>query len=143
VNTESTESKGVRGWVYYDMACPLCRSGARLLGPLFSRRGFRWEPLQTPGVAARLGVTEFMLLEEMKLQLRDGRVVSGLDSWIVLLRAVWWLSPLGLAFSIPGIHRLGRAGYGWIARNRLCLGGSCTLAGKVRHHRKIPFLDLP
>jgi predicted DCC family thiol-disulfide oxidoreductase YuxK len=128
-----------KGWIFYDAACPLCQRVERALGPMFRRRGFAWEPLQTPGAAQRLGVSEQDLRAEMKLQLADRRVVGGLNSWIILMRSVWWLWPVGVLLSLPGFHALGQVGYRWIARHR-CVGTrSC---GKTRR-RTIPFLDLP
>jgi predicted DCC family thiol-disulfide oxidoreductase YuxK len=143
VNTETTEIKGTRGWIFYDAECPICRKGRKVWGGIFARRGFEWFPLQTPGVAHRLGLSETALLEEMKLQLAGGRVLGGIDSWVVLFRSVWLLWPIGFLLSLPGFHALSRACYRWIARNRYCFGGKCGVRTKPRHRRKIPFLDLP
>jgi predicted DCC family thiol-disulfide oxidoreductase YuxK len=143
VNTETTEHVGRRGWIFYDAECPTCRAGMRLFGRIFDRRGFEWLPLQTPGLAIRLGLPETALFEEMKLQLANGRVIGGLNSWIALFRSVWWLWPVGTLLSLPGIHALSRACYRWIARNRYCFGGKCRVRRKLRRRRKIPFLDLP
>jgi predicted DCC family thiol-disulfide oxidoreductase YuxK len=116
----------------------------RLVGRMFNRRGFVWVPLQTPGAAERLGLSETALLEEMKLQIADGRVIGGIDSWIALFRSVWWLWPVAFLLSVPGIHALSRTCYRWLARNRYyCFGGKCHVRTKPRRRRKIPFLDLP
>lgn len=96
-------------------------------GGLFARRGFEWLPLQTPGTAARLGVTEAQLLEEMWLELPGGRVTSGANAWGKLMRNVWWMWPLGVLIGVPGINAIARAVYRWIARNRHCFGGSCKI----------------
>jgi predicted DCC family thiol-disulfide oxidoreductase YuxK len=143
VNTEKTENNGIRGWIYYDAACPLCRAGRRVVGRLFARRGFQWVPLQSPEAVPRLGLPETALREEMKLQLPDGQVIGGLDSWIILFRSVWWLWLVGFLLSLPGCHALGQVGYRWIARNRYCFGGICGIARRSHPHRKIPFLDWP
>jgi predicted DCC family thiol-disulfide oxidoreductase YuxK len=81
--------------------------------------------------------------QEMKLQLSDGRVVGGVDSWSVLLRSVWWLWPVGVALSLPGVSHIARLAYRWVARNRYCLGGQCQVPARTAHQRTIPFLDLP
>lgn len=131
------------GCVFYDAACPFCRTLFRCSATLFKRRGFQSLPLQTPGVSSRLGLPESDLFQEMKLQLPDGRVLGGIDSWICLLRSVWWLRPFGLLLSLPGIYAIGQCVYRWTARQRHCLGGACPAAKPRRHHRDIPFLDLP
>jgi len=143
VNTETTESVGKRGSIFHDAGCPRCQAARVLAGPIFAKRGFDWVPLQTPGVAGRLGLSESALMEEMKLQLADGRVFGGIDSWIVLFRSVWWLWPFGVLLSLPGFYWLGQGTYRWLARNRYCFSGQCKVRKKDPHHRKIPFLDLP
>jgi predicted DCC family thiol-disulfide oxidoreductase YuxK len=127
VTTEITGKDAGRGWVFYDAECRFCVAGMRRWGGLFARRGFQWLPLQTPGTAARLGVTETQLLEEMWLQLADGRVASGVNAWAMLMRSAWWLWPLGVLLAVPGINAIARVVYRWIARNRYCFGGRCTL----------------
>jgi predicted DCC family thiol-disulfide oxidoreductase YuxK len=114
----------------------------KLVGGLFTRRGFEWVPLQTPGLAGRLQIPEAALGEEMKLQLADGRVIGGIDTWGHLLRSIGWLWPLGFALSLPGIHFVSQICYRFIARNRYCLGGKCFVRTNQRR-RTIPFLDLP
>ena len=141
VHSETTGNSGPRGSIFYDAECPLCRAGQRALGIVFTRRGFEWVPLQTPGTAERLRISEAALREEMKLLLPDHRVVGGMDSWVHLLRAVWWLWPVGALLSMPGLRALGRACYRWVANHRYCLFGRCRSEGHVR--RTIPFLDLP
>ena len=146
VNTEITDNNVAKpsGWVFYDGECALCTRGARHWGGLFARRGFCWLPLQTPGVAGRLGVTKAALLEEMKLQLADGRVLGGVGAWAVLFCSVWWLWPLGVLLDLPAIHWLGAGCYRWIARHRRCVGGRCGLHGSESpHHRHAVFFEIP
>jgi hypothetical protein len=58
---------------------------------------------------------------------------------------VWWLKPFVLALEAPGLRRLARRGYRWLARNRHCLGGQCVLPTRrgTHKHRHVSFLDLP
>jgi predicted DCC family thiol-disulfide oxidoreductase YuxK len=116
-----------RGWVFYDAQCRFCSAGMRRWGGVFGRRGFVWLPLQTPGTAARLGVSDDQLLEEMWLQFADGSVLKGAEAWAAMMRCVWWLWPVGALMAVPGIHTLARIVYRWVARNRHCLGGSCRI----------------
>jgi predicted DCC family thiol-disulfide oxidoreductase YuxK len=133
-----------RGRVFYDAECRFCVAGRRRWGGLFERRGFVWLPLQTPGTAARLGITEAQLRAEMWLLRADGRAFSGVGAWRELLRSVWWLWPLGMLLALPGINALARVLYRWIARNRHCLGGRCRIhAHDSATHRHRAFLELP
>lgn len=134
----------IRGWVFYDAECRFCVRGRERFGPLFERRGFRWMPLQTPGTAARLGFTDAELMGEMKLLLPDGRVLGGVEAWTKMFRSVWWLWLVGALLGVPVLHWIGAKVYAWIARNRHCLGGRCTLPPPgVSHHRHSAFLELP
>jgi predicted DCC family thiol-disulfide oxidoreductase YuxK len=129
--------------VYYDGDCRFCVAGQRRWGRLFARRGYAWVPLQAPGTAVRLGVSEGQLLTAMWLQFADGRTRSGVDAWAALFRSVWWLWPLGALLAMPGLRRVGGACYRVIARNRHCLGGACAIHTHDEHHRHAAFLELP
>ena len=119
----------------------------------FERRSFVWLPLQTPGTAMRLGVANSQLLAEMWLQLADGRTFGGVNAWGVMLRRVWWLWPLGYALALPGLNAAARVLYRWIAKNRHCLSGACTIPSHEKatphqrppanQHRHAAFLELP
>jgi len=102
--------------------------GRNRSGRLFVSRGFRWVPLQTPGAAERLGVSETAFETRMHLLTADGEVRHNADAFGVLCRSVWWLWPLGMLLLVPGFRELGRFAYDTLARNRYCLGGKCRLA---------------
>lgn len=133
----------IRGWVFYDAECALCLRGAERWGGLFEQHGFQWLPLQTPGAAVRLGVTEAALLQEMKLQFADGRVVGGIESWVVLFRSVWWLWPIGLLLSLPGCHAISGWVYRRVAANRRCLSGFCKIKVRSKHHAASALFEMP
>lgn len=125
-------AKRLRGWIFYDAECPICIRGMKRFSGLFARRGFIWVPLQTPGTAARLGVSETALREEMKVLLPNGNVLGGIEAWTVLMRSVWWLVPFAALLRVPGIHWMAARFYQWFARNRYCIGGACEIQ-KERH----------
>jgi predicted DCC family thiol-disulfide oxidoreductase YuxK len=129
MTTEMSDNKANKpaGWIYLDAECRFCVAHRRRWGQVFERRGFVWLPLQTPGTAERLGITDQHLRAEMWLQLADGRTFSGVNAWNALLRRVWWLWPLGFALALPGFNTAARALYRWVAKNRHCLGGACTI----------------
>jgi predicted DCC family thiol-disulfide oxidoreductase YuxK len=129
MHTEITDNKAKMpaGWIYFDAECRFCVAHRRRWGQVFERRGFVWLPLQTPGSAERLRVTDGQLRAEMWLLLADGRKFGGVNAWGALLRRVWWLWPLGFALPLPGFNTAGHVIYRWIARNRQCLGGACMI----------------
>jgi predicted DCC family thiol-disulfide oxidoreductase YuxK len=120
------------GWIYFDAQCPFCLAHRKRWGSVLERRGFVWRPLQTSGTAERLGITNARLQAEMWLHIADGRRFSGINAWIVLMRRVWWLWPIGVALAVPGFNAAGRALYRWVAKHRYCLGGTCTIPTRTR-----------
>jgi predicted DCC family thiol-disulfide oxidoreductase YuxK len=141
------------GRIYFDAECRFCVAHRQRWGGVFERRGFVWLPLQTPGAAERLGITESQLHTEMWLQVADGRKYSGVNAWAALLRHVWWLWLLGFVLALPGFNAAGHVIYRWIAMNRHCLGGACTIPLRGRasshqlrprnQHRHTAFLEFP
>ena len=129
MNTEITDKNAEMpvGWIYFDGDCRFCTAHRQRWGKIFERRGFVWIPLQTPGTAERLGITETQLHTEMWLQLADGRKFNGISAWSVQMRRVWWLWPMGVVLALPGFKAVGRALYRWIAKHRHCIGGVCTI----------------
>ncbi len=137
---------GRAGLVFYDAFCPLCLNLLARVGAIFRRRGFEFVPLQEPWVADALAMTEAEIRREMKLRLADGLIVGGIDAWRELARAVWWLWPVGVLLGVPGVGRLARAAYRWLAGNRHCLSGICGLPARHelrKHHAATTFLELP
>lgn len=135
-----------RGWVFYDGICPVCLAGVSRWGPLLTRRGFAFVPLQTEWVRQQLGLRPGELPAEMKLLLPDGTLLDGVDAVIALGRTVWWLWPGAVLADWPGLNALAWAAYRWIATNRYCLGDVCSLPRRARrrqHHAVTTFLELP
>ena len=150
MHTEFTDKKANKptGFIFFDGECRFCVASHRRWGRIFERRGFVWVPLQTPGTAERLGVTDRQLQEEMWLQLSGGRKFSGVDAWSALMRGVWWMWPLGFVLALPGFNSAARVLYRWVAKNRHCLGGACTIHshGKAKPQCPHPdrvFFELP
>ncbi len=110
--------------------------------------GFEMLPLQTPGTAERLGVTQAALLERMHLLTADGRRYAGADAYVEMARARAWSRPLVWMSAIPGVTPLLRRIYDQIAARRHCLAGACRVEVAFqtpfpRHKRTRVFLELP
>ena len=123
------ELKKTRGWILYDGRCPFCRRGARRLGGIVSRRGFRLVPLQRRWVQERLARTNKPVADEMLLLLPDDTLLGGVDAYIHLCRRVWWAAPIGLLASLPGCYFSLRKLYAWVAANRFGISRACGLDG--------------
>jgi predicted DCC family thiol-disulfide oxidoreductase YuxK len=94
VNTDITDniaSPPTAGWVCCDGECALCLRWLRRVERPLLRHGFRFVPLQTAWVKARLTLTDPDPPTEMRLLRPDETVLGGADAAVVLMRHVWWL----------------------------------------------------
>jgi predicted DCC family thiol-disulfide oxidoreductase YuxK len=98
--------------VFYDAACPGCVKDRRWYERLAGHTGRDVHWLDISGQDAylqSLGIDPHKALTELHIQLGDGRILSELDAYIVLLRRVWLLTPLAWLISLPLIRP-------WLAR---------------------------
>ena len=117
--------------MFYDAQCRLCVAGATRLSGVLARRHIDLVPLQSPGASALLVVPEEQLLVEMRLRLRDGTVLGGAAAVVEIARRIWWASPLWAISRLPGAMRPMNAVYKWVARNRTCLNGPCSVEARI------------
>jgi predicted DCC family thiol-disulfide oxidoreductase YuxK len=121
---------GEIGWVFYDGECSLCVTLAERSRETLRRGGFELVPLQARGVGERLRVAPEVLMTQMWVLARDGRVLGGADACVYLareIRSAWWARVLMVAAALPGGTRLLRWGYRWVAEHRHRFGGTCAL----------------
>lgn len=103
----------------YDADCGFCRRVLRRYAR-FLRRDVRALPLQEyASPDARLSQEE--LQKAITLVLDNGLVYSGAEA---IARAIG--GPARIYF-VPGIRQLADLAYGWVARNRGRLPGSCSV----------------
>ena len=118
--------------IYYDDDCRFCRAMLLRFGRTLARRRFTFVPLQSPGAARLLGVSDEHLLDEMRVRLDDGEVCGGASALTAIARRIWWAWPLWALSRVPGAMPLLNAAYRWIARNRHCLHATCELPRGTR-----------
>jgi predicted DCC family thiol-disulfide oxidoreductase YuxK len=125
---EYTDGKGrhARGWLFFDSDCKFCTRIARWLAPILARRNFGVAPLQDPRVSALLGLPRHELLREMRFLHCDGRHFGGADAVLELAKEIWWGRPLVWLGKLPGMMRVLRAGYHWVAARRSCAAEACV-----------------
>jgi predicted DCC family thiol-disulfide oxidoreductase YuxK len=144
VHTEITET--IRGYVFYDATCPICRKWVgRIHGPL-ARRGFHSVPLQAPWARKRLGLAEGEPPVEMKLLTRDGKICGGADALVRVAREIWWLWPFFVLGHIPGAKMSLQWIYVRVAANRPCDDGVCQISRtpvQKHRHKTGSFFELP
>jgi len=143
VNTEITDKNDATALVGYDRDCSWCRAARQCSDQILTRRGFRFAPLQSPGVARQLGLDEREELRELRLLLPDGRTLGGADAVLEIARHIWWAWPLWLVSRFPGARPVFRAIYRRLAANRPGAGGACAIRGNRKQRRHAAFLELP
>lgn len=131
LSSEMTDSKGRRasaGWLFYDADCAFCVRIVQRVAPHLVSRGFGLAPLQDPRVPGLLGLTRTELLREMRLLTAEGNQYGGADAAVFLARKIWWALPLYALAQVPGMKRILRATYRWIAARRNCVAAACATA---------------
>ena len=128
LSNDYTDAKGrhAKGFLFFDAECVFCTKIARRLQPILNRRNLAVAPLQDPRVATLLGLSHENLMREMHLLMSDGTRYGGADAVVALARQIWWARPLAWLAAIPGVMRLLRAGYRYVAANRSCAATTCA-----------------
>jgi len=99
------------GTLYFDGACGMCTRSKDLLLKFDRTGNIRTEPLQSPGVAERLGVAPTSLLESIRWLDATGAVYSGAEAAnAAFSAAVGTRIPLAI-YRIPGIRFIEEAVY--------------------------------
>ncbi|MGH7607735.1 MAG: thiol-disulfide oxidoreductase DCC family protein, partial [Gemmatimonadales bacterium] len=84
-------------------------------------RRLRYVPFQDESAVRHLGIGLPALAAAMHLVLPDGRVYAGADAAPELLRRLPGKRWLAVLFRVPGVLRLARRVYAWLAARRHCL----------------------
>ncbi len=132
--SEMTDSKGRRaraGWVFFDADCSFCTALARRFRRVLEPRGYGLAALQDPRVQQLLALPSGQLLLEMRVLTQEGKQIGGADAFVFLAREVWWAWPLYALAQVPGMKRILRAGYGWVAARRNCAAGACARSDRL------------
>lgn len=110
--------------LFFDGACGMCTRSVNLLYKLDRTGKLQTEPLQSPGVAERLGISPSELLESVRWLDSSGAVYSGAEAAnAALSAAIGTRIPLGI-YRIPGIGFIEEAIYRWVAANRYRFPGT-------------------
>lgn len=129
--TSDEEATPPRGWILFDDSCGICRRWVPFWERALRRRGYAIAPLQADWVRRQLGMTEEELLQDLRLLLADGSLVSGADVYRHATKRIWWAWPVYLLAAAPGLRCLFDAGYRAFARSRHRVSDACGLSGGV------------
>ena len=114
--------------VYYDGQCPLCLKTV-IVGEHFDiRRGVAFYDLQTHAAKepALADLSEETLLQDLFAVDQDGNRSQGLDTYIQILKAMGYPTPLAWLLQLPGIYHLATRIYRHVADSRERTGCDST-----------------
>ena len=108
-----------RPLVVYDGECPFCQRQVELLRRWDRDGRFVPTPKQTPGLIERFPrLAESDFNTGMRLIETDGTIWVGADAVYHIARRLPGWRRVAWLYRAPGIHRLARVLYAWIAANR-------------------------
>lgn len=131
--------------VYYDGACPLCRSEMGVLMRDNTAGRLRFADISQPGFdAAALGLTQQALMARLHVQTPDGGWLIGVPA-VQAAYAAAGHHRIAAALANPAMARLAHPAYAWLADHRYRLprwllkavhlhAGSCAPDGACRTH---------
>ena len=119
----------VAGWILYDGACGFCRRWVPFWEGTLRRRGFAIAPLQAPWVQARLEGVAGDPLDDLRLLLCTGELISGANVYRYAMRRIWWAYPVFVFATLPGCASVFDASYRWVARHRHQVSEVCGMPG--------------
>lgn len=116
------------GWILYDDTCGICRRWVPFWEKTLQRRGFAIAPLQAGWVREKIKLDEKELMQDLRLLLPDGELISGADTYRYAMRRIWWALPI-YWFSIAPVGRgIFDFCYRKFADNRLKVSAACGLS---------------
>ncbi len=105
---------------YYDKECPLCLK-TKLIVTHFDWMGkieFKTVQYDSQTEKALEKYSYDELLDNIYSVNSNGKVFVGFDTYLQVMKRIFYLFPLYLILNIPGIYHIGVAVYGYVAKNR-------------------------
>ncbi|MCB8890141.1 thiol-disulfide oxidoreductase DCC family protein [Vreelandella malpeensis] len=100
--------------VYYDGQCPLCRRERRRFERLSGKHGadIAWcDVTEHQRVLGEHGIDCETALRSLHVELKDGRIIEGIDAYRLLLKRIPWLAPGAYIIGLPGLKQALRRYY--------------------------------
>jgi predicted DCC family thiol-disulfide oxidoreductase YuxK len=120
------------GWILYDDSCGICRRWVPFWEKTLQRRGFEIAPLQAAWVREKTKLNEAELMQDLRLLLANGELISGANTYRYAMKHIWWAWPLYL-FSIAPIGRsFFNFCYRKFAANRFRVSQACGLSNSPK-----------
>jgi predicted DCC family thiol-disulfide oxidoreductase YuxK len=105
---------------YYDSECPLCVRTKIIIShfDFFNKIEFKTVQFDASEEASLKDIDRNTLLDDIHSVNLKGTVFSGVDTYIEVLKRIFYLYPISLLLRIPGIYHLAKKVYAYVALNR-------------------------
>ncbi|MGZ8814507.1 MAG: thiol-disulfide oxidoreductase DCC family protein [Mycobacterium sp.] len=112
------------GTLFFDGKCGMCTRSRNFLLKLNRTGDLLTEPLQTPGTAERLGISDASLMDAVRWLDATGNVYAGAEAANAAVSAALGTRVPLLIYRLPGIRSLEDAVYRWVADHRHSFPGT-------------------
>ena len=112
------------GTLFFDGKCGMCTRSRNLLLKLNRTGDLLTQPLQTPGTAERLGISDASLMDAVRWLDATGDVYAGAEAANAAVSAALGTRVPLLIYRIPGVRSLEDAVYRWVADHRYRFPGT-------------------
>ena len=112
--------------VYYDGACPSCVRDRAMYEKLSGEQGktVDWFDITgQEGHLCELGIDPSRAMKELHVKNEQGRIVSEMDAYIVLMQRTIWLRPLAWLLQLAIVRQPVSRVYHWAVHRRLSKTG--------------------
>jgi len=116
-----------RGWILYDGSCGFCSKWVPFWSGTLARQGLGFAPLQAAWVREQFDMSDQELLEDLRLLLATGELVSGPEVYRHVMRRARCLWPCYLLSVTPGLRQLFDWSYRSFANHRYRVSAACRL----------------
>ena len=105
---------------YYDSECPLCIRTKIVITHLdwFNKIGFKTVQFDAPENQYLKNIEQTVLLDDIYSIDTKGKIYSGVNTYIQVLKRIFYLFPLAILLQLPGIYQIAKKIYGYVAKNR-------------------------
>lgn len=105
---------------YYDTECPLCIRTKIIISHLdwFDLIGFKTVQFDADDHSKLRDIDKEILLDDIHSVDKNNKVYRGVDTYLQVFKRIFYLFPLYLLISLPGIYHLAKKVYGYVAENR-------------------------
>lgn len=125
--TAAVSHSNARGHLLYDGGCGFCSWWVSKMTDHLAKVGIAVAPLQSPWVANTLKLPPEELVDDIRLLLANGTLISGAHVYIDLLKRMRWTRSLGIIIGLPVLRKVTWRIYRLINRNRFMVSRVCKL----------------